>query len=91
MSRFESFLAPQFEDYMLYRHNLGYDTDSLRWALKTVDRYLLCQHAGAGGFDTGIFPHPASRSAHPKQDDQPRDVHHPDVLSIPAAKRILPG
>ena len=38
MNRFVSFLAPQFEDYMLYRQLLGYDTDNLRWALKTVDR-----------------------------------------------------
>jgi len=46
MNRFESFLAQQFEDYMTYRHQLGYDTDNLRWALKTVDRYLVTQNAG---------------------------------------------
>ena len=46
MNRFESFLAQQFEDYMNYRHQLGYDTDNLRWALKTVDRYLVTQSAG---------------------------------------------
>jgi site-specific recombinase XerD len=45
MSRFESFLAQQFEDYMTYRGQLGYDTDNLRWALKTVDRYLITQNA----------------------------------------------
>jgi hypothetical protein len=27
MNRFESFLAQQFEDYMTYRCQLGYDTD----------------------------------------------------------------
>ena len=46
MNRFESFLAQQFEDYMTYRRQLGYDTDNLRWALKTVDRYLVTQNAG---------------------------------------------
>jgi integrase/recombinase XerD len=46
MNRFESFLAQQFEDYMTYRRRLGYDTDNLRWALKTVDRYLVTQNAG---------------------------------------------
>ena len=55
MRRFESFLAPQFEDYMLYRHNLGYDTDSLRWVLKTVDRYLLSQHAGSDDLTPAFF------------------------------------
>lgn len=35
MKRFESFLAPQLEDYMNYRRQLGYDTQSLCWALKT--------------------------------------------------------
>jgi site-specific recombinase XerD len=45
MKRFESFLAQQFEDYMTYRRQLGYDTDNLRWALKTVDRYLVTQNA----------------------------------------------
>jgi len=40
MNHFESFLAPQLEDYMTYRRQLGYDTQSLCWALKTVDRYL---------------------------------------------------
>ena len=29
MSRFESFLSGQFEDYIAYRQNLGYDTKSL--------------------------------------------------------------
>jgi hypothetical protein len=29
MNRFESFLAQQFEDYMTYRRQLGYDTEKL--------------------------------------------------------------
>jgi len=55
MSRFESFLAQQFEDYMIYRYQLGYDTDNLRWALKTVDRYLLTQNAGASDLTPAFF------------------------------------
>ena len=55
MSRFESFLSQQFEDYMRYRHQLGYDTRSLRWALKTVDRYLVTQDAGAGDLTPAFF------------------------------------
>jgi len=30
MNRFESFLSQQFEDYLAYRLNLGYDTHNLR-------------------------------------------------------------
>ncbi len=55
MKVFESFLAQQFEDYMRYRHQLGYDTRSLRWALKTVDRYLVTQDAGAGDLTPAFF------------------------------------
>ncbi|MGB5746751.1 MAG: tyrosine-type recombinase/integrase [Desulfobacterales bacterium] len=55
MSRFESFLAQQFEDYMTYRQQLGYDTGNLRWALKTVDRYLLTQNAGPKDLTPPLF------------------------------------
>ena len=55
MNRFESFLAQQFEDYMLYRHQLGYDTQSLRWVLKIVDRYLVTQNAGPNDLTPAFF------------------------------------
>jgi len=55
MNRFESFLAQQFEDYMTYRRQLGYDTDNLRWALKTVDRYLVAQNAGPEDLTPAFF------------------------------------
>jgi site-specific recombinase XerD len=55
MSRFESFLAGQFEDYITCRHNLGYSTHSLRWALKTVDRYLLAQNAEPSDLTPAFF------------------------------------
>ena len=55
MNRFESFLAPQFEDYLLYRQQLGYDTANLRWALKTVDRYLATQNADASDLTPAFF------------------------------------
>jgi site-specific recombinase XerD len=55
MSYFESFLAGQFEDYMLYRHQLGYDTQSLRWVLKTVDRYLVTQNADPSDLTPAFF------------------------------------
>ena len=55
MKDFESFLAQQFEDYMTYRRKLGYDTDNLRWALKTVDRYLLTQNAEPNDLTPAFF------------------------------------
>jgi integrase/recombinase XerD len=55
MSRFESFLAQQFEDYMAYRHQLGYDTHSLRWVLKTVDCYLVAQNADPSDLTPAFF------------------------------------
>ena len=55
MRYFESFLSQQFEDYMLYRHQLGYDTYSLRWVLKTLDRYLLAQNAGSEDLTPAFF------------------------------------
>lgn len=55
MSRFESFLSQPFEDYMDYRHQLGYDTYSLRWVLKTLDRYLLSQNAGPNDLTPAFF------------------------------------
>ena len=55
MNRFESFLAQQFEDYLRYRHQLGYDTQSLRWALRTVDRYLLTQNVDASDLTPAFF------------------------------------
>ena len=55
MKYFESFLAQQFDDYMVYRHQLGYDTDSLRWVLKTVDRYLAAHNAGPNDLTPAFF------------------------------------
>jgi integrase/recombinase XerD len=55
MSRFESFLSQQFEDYMAYRDQLGYDTCSLRWVLKTVDRYLVSQNARPSDLTPAFF------------------------------------
>ena len=55
MSRFESFLAPQFEDYMLYRHNLGYDTYGLRWALGVLDGHLVSERAGPQDLTPAFF------------------------------------
>jgi integrase/recombinase XerD len=40
MNKFESFLAPQLQQYVIYRHNLGYAMKASLSHLKTFDRYL---------------------------------------------------
>jgi integrase/recombinase XerD len=40
MNKFESFLAQQLEQYVTYRHNLGYAMKASLSHLKTFDRYL---------------------------------------------------
>jgi integrase/recombinase XerD len=40
MKNFESFLAPQLNDYLAYRENLGYSTRLSRAHLLVLDRYL---------------------------------------------------
>jgi integrase/recombinase XerD len=40
MNEFKSFLAPQLEQYVIYRHNLGYAMKASLSHLKTFDRYL---------------------------------------------------
>jgi len=40
MNKFESFLAPQLQQYVIYRHKLGYKMKASLSHLKTFDRYL---------------------------------------------------
>ena len=41
MKNFESFLSAQLNEYLLYRHNLGYSMKNLRSHLLAFDRYLI--------------------------------------------------
>ncbi len=45
MKHFESFLAPQFEQYVLYRQSLGYSEKNLKGSLFAFDKYLKEQSA----------------------------------------------
>ena len=40
MNKFESFLASQLQQYLIYRHNLGYSMKASLSHLRTFDRYL---------------------------------------------------
>ena len=40
MNKYKSFLAPQLQQYVIYRHNLGYSMKASLSHLKTFDRYL---------------------------------------------------
>ena len=41
MNKFKSFLAPQLQQYVIYRHNLGYSMKASLSHLKTFDCYLM--------------------------------------------------
>jgi integrase/recombinase XerD len=41
MNKFKSFLAPQLQQYLIYRHHLGYSMKTSLSHLKTFDRYLM--------------------------------------------------
>jgi integrase len=41
MNKFKSFLAPQLQQHLIYRHNLGYCMKASLSHLKTFDRYLM--------------------------------------------------
>jgi len=45
MNKFKSFLAPQLQQYVIYRHNLGYSMKPSLSHLKTFDRYLMRKQA----------------------------------------------
>jgi integrase/recombinase XerD len=45
MNKFKSFLAPQLQQYLIYRHNLGYSMKASLSHLKTFDRYLTQKQA----------------------------------------------
>jgi len=45
MNKFKSFLAPQLQQYVIYRHDLGYAMNASLSHLKTFDRYLLQKQA----------------------------------------------
>ena len=41
MNKYKSFLAPQLQQYVVYRHNLGYSMKASLSHLKSFDRYLV--------------------------------------------------
>ncbi len=45
MNKFKSFLAPQLQKYVIYRHNLGYSMKASLSHLKTFDHYLMRKQA----------------------------------------------
>ncbi len=45
MNKFKSFLTPQLQQYLIYRHNLGYCMKASLSHLKTFDRYLMQKQA----------------------------------------------
>jgi integrase len=55
MNKFKSFLAPQLQQYVIYRHNLGYSMKASLSHLKTFDRYLMQKQAGQALLQPSFF------------------------------------
>jgi site-specific recombinase XerD len=55
MNKFESFLAPQLQQYIIYRRNLGYSMKASLSHLKTFDHYLKQKQAGQALLQPSFF------------------------------------
>ena len=55
MKRFESFMARELEEYVVYRKHLGYAKNGLRTSLSAFDRYLEEQNADWGAMQPSFF------------------------------------
>lgn len=55
MKKFESFLAPQLNDFIAYRESLGYNVGASRASLLTFDRYLRQTNADRDSFQPFYF------------------------------------
>ena len=55
MNKYKSFLAPQLQQYVVYRHNLGYSMKASLSHLKTFDRYLMRKQAAQALLQPSFF------------------------------------
>ncbi len=55
MNKFECFLAPQLQQYVIYRHNLGFAMKASLSHLKTFDRYLKEKQAEEALLSSSFF------------------------------------
>jgi len=55
MKNFESFIAPQLDEYLVYRQSLGYKTGITRYHLQIFDQYLRRMNAEWGSLQPFFF------------------------------------
>jgi integrase/recombinase XerD len=55
MKNFESFLAPQLDEYLAYRQSLGFRVDITRYRLQVFDQYLKKSNAQWDSFQPFFF------------------------------------
>ncbi len=55
MKHFESFLAPQLQQYAAYRQALGYAKKGIKPSLLAFDRYLIQQNVGWDQLQPAFF------------------------------------
>ena len=55
MNQFESFIAPNLEEYIKHRISLGYNEQNMRSILRVFDRYLLDKEVYWHSFQPNFF------------------------------------
>ncbi|MCJ7539329.1 MAG: hypothetical protein MUO88_06660, partial [Desulfobacterales bacterium] len=55
MKNFESFLAPQFSEFIAYRQHLGYSLQPMRHSLLFFDRYIKDKKIKPGVLQPSFF------------------------------------
>ena len=89
MKPFESFLAPQLNDYLSYREGLGYAPQPCTDHLLRFDRYLHHSGADLGSLHPSFFLHMRTNLTLQASLGKPCALRHPGLLPFPGTKRDL--
>ena len=76
----KAFCPSQFEDYIAYRHQLGYDTKGLQWVLEPSTAICSKKKAEPTDLTPAFFLTLQAGLQTQSQIRQPPAVHHPHVL-----------
>jgi hypothetical protein len=82
MKHFESFMAPQLQQYAAYRQALGYAKKCIKPPLLAFDRYLIEQKGHLGSASAGFFPAVKGQNQRSPQYRQQDPVSASQLFSI---------
>ncbi len=72
MKHFESFMAPQLQQYVSYRQTLGYAQKGIKPSLLAFDRYLIQQNAGWDQLQPAFFLQLRAKISHHPNPEPPK-------------------